>query len=231
MEQKTPNPQGSGQIAPDAIGQPIGPLQPPEIHKQDTAPPAAKLTPPQMKEDLRQLFIIAKRQYEERDLDGLETTLRKIIERDPEAGRAYHMLGLVYLERKDEESALRIFSEAVTLFPRDPMLHHDLGTLYFKKGFHELARQELSKALEISPNFPKAEQTRKLLMALGKGGPLQPLVEAPPPSPPVQPNLENPGEVMEQKLDDPSTQANPDPPTEGEPQNPNEPPHPEASSE
>lgn len=231
MEQKTPNPQGSGQISPDAAGQPIGPLQPPEIHKQDTAPPAAKLTPPRMKEDLKQLFVVAKRQYEERDLDGLETTLRKIIERDPDAGRAYHMLGLVYLERKDEESALRIFSEAVTLFPRDPMLHHDLGTLYFKKGFHELARQELSKALEISPNFPKAEQTRKLLMALGKGGPLQPLVEAPPPSPPVQPNLENPGEVMEQKLDDPSTQANPDPPTEGEPQNPNEPPPPEASSE
>jgi Flp pilus assembly protein TadD len=176
-----------------------------------------------MREELRQLFMVAKRQYEERDLEGLETTLRKIIEKDPEAARAYHLLGIVYMERKDEEAALRIFSEAVNLFPRDPMLHHDLGALYYKRGFHELARQELSKALEIAPNFPKAEESRQILMALGKGGPLRPVVEAPPPSPASQSNPDHPVDAPEQKMDQPQPQANPGSSAEGGSQVPNEP--------
>jgi tetratricopeptide (TPR) repeat protein len=184
-----------------------------------------------MRDELKGLFVVAKRQYEERDLDGLETTLRKIIEKDPEAARAYHLLGMVYIERKDEEAALRIFSEAVNLFPRDPMLHHDLGALYYKKGFHELARQELSKALEISPNFPKAEESRQLLMALEKTGPLRPVVEPPPPLPDSQPNPDHPETVMEQKMDEPLPQAHPESPTEGEPQGPHEPVLPQTGSE
>jgi serine/threonine protein kinase len=227
IEQETPSPQEPKQIAMDI---PVKPVRPPkEINKQGM-PPSQGPIPPRMRGELRQLFAVAKRQYEERDLEGLETTLRKIIEKDPEAARAYHLLGMVYMERKDEEAALRIFSEAVNLFPSDPMLHHDLGSLYYKRGFHELARLELSKALEISPNFPKAEESRQLLMALQKTGPLHPVVEPPPPSPP-QPNPDHTGEMIEQKTDEALPQSNAEPTAEGEPQDLPEPTPPEAGSE
>ncbi len=230
LEPKTPIPQEPKQTALDGTERPFRPDQLQETRKRDIRPP---LRPPlpQMKDELKQLFLVAKQQYDERDLEGLETTLRKIIEKDPEAARAYHLLGMVYLERKDEETALRIFSDAVTLFPRDPMLHHDLGALYYKKGFHELARQELSKALEISPNFPKAEESRNLLMALGKAGPLRPVVEPPPHSPHFQPNPDHPEKMMEQKIDEPPPQADPDSPANDEPQSPNEPAPPMTGSE
>ncbi len=230
IEQKTPIPQEPKQITTETPVKHMRPEQPQEVKKQDTPPPLST-TPPRMREELRQLFIVAKRQYEERDLEGLETTLRKIIEKDPEAARAYHLLGMVYMERKDEEAALRIFSEAVNLFPRDPMLHHDLGALYYKRGFHELARQELSKALEISPDFPKAEESRQLLMALRKAGPLQPVVEAPPPPPGPQSNPNSPEKTPDQKMDEPPPQANPESPAEGESQIPNEPAPPNTGSE
>jgi tetratricopeptide (TPR) repeat protein len=179
---------------------------------------------------------MAKRQYEERDLDGLEVTLRMIIEKDPGAARAYHLLGTLYLERKDEETALRIFSEAVNLFPRDPMLHHDLGTLYYKRGFHELARQELSKALEVAPHFPKAEQARKLLLSLKQIRLGQPLEESPPPPlppPPVVPQ-ENPDVVVDapvQPPDEPTAQADPEPAPQEQGQTGDQPPPPETGTE
>jgi hypothetical protein len=191
--------------------------QPPEPRSLKPAPP---VKPPEIENaEVRQLFFVAKRQYEVRDLDGLESTLRKIIEKDPGAARAYHLLGTLYLERKDEETALRIFSEAVNLFPRDAMLHHDLGTLYYKRGFTELARQELSKALEVAPNFPKAEQTRQLLLSLREIKPDQPLQEPPPPplvpSSTPQNNMNVQGETPEQKVDEPAAQENPEIPDQG----------------
>jgi serine/threonine protein kinase len=229
IEEKTPIPQEPKLITTDTPRKLMRPARHQEINKQDTPPPLSP-TPPRIREELRQLFIVAKRQYEERDLEGLETTLRKIIEKDPEAARAYHLLGMVYMERKDEEAALRIFSEAVNLFPRDPMLHHDLGALYYKRGFHELARQELSKALEIAPDFPKAEESRQLLMALGKPGTLQPVVEAPPLGPDSQTNPDSPEKMPEQKMDEPPPQADPESPVEGKPQIPNEPAPPSTGS-
>ena len=230
-EEKTPTPEGSKQAAVPILilEDPVRPIQPSESHKQRPAPPAKPAEPENA--ELRQLFFMAKRQYEERDLDGLETTLRKIIEKDPGAARAYHLLGTLYLERKDEETALRIFSEAVNLFPRDPMLHHDLGTLYYKRGFHELARQELSKALEVAPSFPKAEQTRKLLLSLKQMRPDQPLQESPPPPPPPPPQ-DSPDVLVDapaQNVDEPTAQVNPDPTEQG--QTGDQPPPPETGGQ
>jgi tetratricopeptide (TPR) repeat protein len=131
------------------------------------------------RKEIKQLFETAKQQYAERDLRSLEDTLRRIIEIDPRASRAYHLLGTVYLERKEEESAFRIFSEAVNLFPQDPMLRYDLGALYYKRELYDLARQELSKALEIAPHFPKAQQTRQLLLSLQHPGQMIPFQDLP----------------------------------------------------
>lgn len=150
----------------------IPPMQPPVPGRH--RPGLNKGLNEDQRKEIKQLFEMAKQQYAERDLRSLEDTLRKIIEIDPGASRAYHLLGTVYLERKEEEAAFRIFSEAVNLFPQDPMLRYDLGALYYKRELYDLARQELSKALEITPHFPKAPQTRQLLLSLQHAGQIVP---------------------------------------------------------
>lgn len=110
-----------------------------------------KAPSPGPKHDIPALYLEAKNSYNAGDLESVEKTLRQIIEINPTAVLAYHLLGTVYQEKKELDAALRIFSEASALFPNDATLHYDVGFLYAQKGVDSLAVQELKMALKLDP--------------------------------------------------------------------------------
>jgi tetratricopeptide (TPR) repeat protein len=123
--------------------------------------------------------------YAEGRLDEVEDVLRTVIERDPHSPLAYHLLGTVYLERKDEERAFKLFSEGAHQFPNHAALHYDLGFLYARRGLGSLARQELSRAVAIQPEGVQADRARRLLHGGPAGAPRAGLHRPPPPLEPA----------------------------------------------
>lgn len=159
---RTPQNGASSDPAPAPVIAPPGPsssggLPPAPISAPKSEPsPAAKA-------DLQTLYREAKENYNAGHFDEVEKNLRRIIEIDPGAVTAYHLLGTVYQEKKDFDTALRIFSDASALFPNNATLHYDLGFLYFEKGIDSLARQELTEALALAPDAPPHSKARDIL--------------------------------------------------------------------
>jgi tetratricopeptide (TPR) repeat protein len=148
-------------------------------------------------EDVKRLLNKARALYAAGRLDAVEDVLRTVIDRAPNSPLAYHLLGTVYLERKDEERALKIFSEASHQFPNHATLHYDLGFLYAQRGLGSLAREELTRALALQPEGGLGERARLFLRTGTVGRPSGPppgamipptealLADNPVPSPPA----------------------------------------------
>jgi tetratricopeptide (TPR) repeat protein len=140
-------------------------------------------------EDVKRLLNKARALYAAGRLDAVEDVLRTVIDRAPNSPLAYHLLGTVYLERKDEERALKIFSEASHQFPNHATLHYDLGFLYAERGLGSLAREELTRALALQPEGGLGERARLFLRTGTVGRP-----SGPPPGamiPPTEASLAN----------------------------------------
>jgi tetratricopeptide (TPR) repeat protein len=132
-----------------------------------TEEPDRKLTP-QEKEEIRRLVKDARAAYDEHRLDDAERMFRRIIDLNPKIPVAYHFLGMIMLERKDPDGAIRIFEEASRKFPDYPILHYDLGFLYLKRGVISQAKDELQKALTLNPKSPIADRARMALQDLNR---------------------------------------------------------------
>ncbi|MFZ5875483.1 MAG: protein kinase domain-containing protein [Nitrospirota bacterium] len=126
------------------------------------------------RDDVKRLLREARDLYAKGRLNEVEEVLRTVIERAPDSPMAYHLLGTVYLERKDEERALSLFSEASHQFPDDAVLHYDLGFLYAQGGLNDLAREELTRALELEPQGRLAARARLYLQTGTVGRPTGP---------------------------------------------------------
>jgi len=119
-------------------------------------------------EEVRRLFEEAKQDYQLKNYSQVEKKLRQIIELDPQEAVAYHLLGMLFIDRGDEDAALKIFSEASSNLPQAPLLHYDLGFLYYKRGITSLTKVELSKALALKPSAPQAKRAREILAELNQ---------------------------------------------------------------
>lgn len=132
-----------------------------------TEEPDRKLTP-QEKEEIRRLLKDARAANDEHRLDDAERMFRRIIDLNPKSPVAYHFLGMIMLERKDPDGAMRIFEEASRKFPDYPILHYDLGFLYLKRGVISQAKDELEKGLTLNPRSPIADRARLALRDLNR---------------------------------------------------------------
>ncbi|HLG22265.1 MAG TPA: protein kinase, partial [Candidatus Manganitrophaceae bacterium] len=93
------------------------------FHPSSEATMEPKSPPPSgAPEDAPTLFRQAKERYNAGDFEEVERKLRRIIEVDPNAVLGYHLLGTLFLEKKEFDTALRIFSDASAIFPEDPTL-------------------------------------------------------------------------------------------------------------
>jgi hypothetical protein len=150
-----------------------------EVIPVSTTPPAplAADGKPGNSDDVKRLLRDARDLYAQGRLNEVEDVLRAVIERAPNSPMAYHLLGTVYLERKDEERALRLFSEASHQFPDDAVLHYDLGFLYAQGGLNALAREELTRALALQPDGGLAIRARLYLQTGTVGRPSGPPID------------------------------------------------------
>ncbi len=126
---------------------------------------------------VRRMLKEARDLYAQGRLNEVEDMLRGVIEQDPNSPLAYHLLGAVFLERKEEERAFKIFSEAAHQFPNDPTLHFDLGFLYAQRGLGALAREELTRALALQPDGGLAARARLFLKSGNAGRPSGPPID------------------------------------------------------
>jgi hypothetical protein len=118
---------------------------------------------PGHRDEVKRLLREARDLYAQGRLNEVEEVLRSVIDHSPDSPFAYHLLGTVYLERKDEERALKLFSEAAHQFPDDAVLHYDLGFLYAQGGLNALAREELTRARALQPDGELAARARLYL--------------------------------------------------------------------
>lgn len=167
-------------VFPDqGIALPAGGSPPPE---PVIATAAARTAPPPVvpavdRAQVKRLLKDARDLYAQGKLNEVEDVLRAVIEQDPNSPFAYHLLGTVFLERKEEERALKMFSEAAHQFPDDATLHYDLGFLYAERGLGPLAREELTRALALQPWGGWAERARQFLKTGAVGRPSGPPID------------------------------------------------------
>jgi tetratricopeptide (TPR) repeat protein len=75
-------------------------------------------------------------------------------------------LGWVYFQKGLYDSAIGEFRGSLAKAPDNPTVAYHLARAYAKKGETDKARTEAERALKLNPNFPDAENARKLLAEL-----------------------------------------------------------------
>jgi tetratricopeptide (TPR) repeat protein len=93
---------------------------------------------------------------------------RAAIRRQPDAGAAWHMLGMAQSLGGAQNEAARSFQRAVELEPELPDAHYELGRIYLQQGALAPAVGELRRATELRPGSGQHHWT--LMQALRRSG-------------------------------------------------------------
>ncbi|MFZ6759838.1 tetratricopeptide repeat protein [Undibacterium sp. Ji50W] len=105
----------------------------------------------------------------QKDINGMETSLRKVIELAPNSQHAYNALGYSLADRNirlDEASTL--IEKANQLAPDDPFILDSLGWVKFRLTKYEEAEQALRRAYELRPDAEIAVHLGELLWTMGQ---------------------------------------------------------------
>jgi len=89
------------------------------------------------------------------DLSQAEQAFHSAIELSPDLPTAHNMLGLLYIERGDLESALSCFLRSAEIDESKRTLTF-LGSVQLQLGLTQRARDSLTKALALDPNYEEA---------------------------------------------------------------------------
>lgn len=103
------------------------------------------------------------------NIDGAESDLRQILEREPDDARALNALGYmltVHTDRLDEAEAL--ISRALEIEPDDAAIIDSMGWLHFKRGRNEQALALLTEAYSRFPDPEVAAHLGEVLWVTGK---------------------------------------------------------------
>jgi Flp pilus assembly protein TadD len=85
----------------------------------------------------------------------------------PEVPEVNDTLGFVYLKKNLHSLAVAPLRLAVERDPQNPLYRFRLGLAYAGSGNKDAARRELQRALEMKPDFPGADEARRVLQSLG----------------------------------------------------------------
>jgi tetratricopeptide (TPR) repeat protein len=81
--------------------------------------------------------------------------LEGMISIDPADPELYHLLGRLYLERKDYRRAVTSLNEAVQRYPNDPAIHVDLARAHYGLRDYARAWKEVRAAQSLSGSIPE----------------------------------------------------------------------------
>lgn len=85
-----------------------------------------------------------------------EKLLKKAIQIKFDAGKAWLMLGTMYMDLDRLDEAVAALSWAVIYEPGNPRARNYLGVVIGRKGWYDGAQSELRKAVEIDPQYTDA---------------------------------------------------------------------------
>lgn len=83
----------------------------------------------------------------------------------PDVAAVNDTLGFVYLKQNLPDLAIDPLRDAAQKEPGNPVYQYRLGVAYSKAGRPDEARQSLEQALKLKPDFPGADDTRRILAA------------------------------------------------------------------
>lgn len=111
-------------------------------------------------------FEIADRAFRLQEYQQAEIQYREAIKEDPEFFEAWIMLGELYLETKQDSSAIAAYTKALQINPNSyPTAFYTLGRLEYKNGIYAEALQHLEKYLSYGSASRKAEAEASKWMA------------------------------------------------------------------
>ncbi|MCP4457356.1 MAG: tetratricopeptide repeat protein [Cytophagales bacterium] len=106
-----------------------------------------------MKSYLQQLFSHAMSLYQQGDLKGAEISFNQLLRDHPDYPDALHMLGLVYAQQNQFDSAISHIERAIRGNPTNTIFQNNLGETYKRKRDDKNALVYFEKATKTDPNF------------------------------------------------------------------------------
>ena len=102
-------------------------------------------------------------------LDEAEQDYRAILKADPRSAEAWHLLGVIALQRGEPEAAEPLIEQALELSPEEARFHNNYGVAAERLGKTSDALARFSKAAALDPGFADAHCNHgNALMALGR---------------------------------------------------------------
>jgi len=103
-----------------------------------------------------QLLMQAAGWHREKRLDDAEAVYRQVFEAEPEYIDALHLLGVIYSQRGDYQTAERLIRQALWENPSADTYHNNLGRALQGLGRLEEAAASYQRALELNPSHAMA---------------------------------------------------------------------------
>ena len=95
--------------------------------------------------------------------------MRKVLERDPKAPDALHILGLLAARAGRAKYAESLLRRCITAAPADADAHNNLGNILLADGRHLAAESAYARAVQLAPRYPVPHYNRgRVLHALGR---------------------------------------------------------------
>jgi len=86
----------------------------------------------------------------------------------PGSVEGYDLLGIIYMQQRDYDEALRAFEHALSLNPRSAATHNNLANCYAQQQKMELAEKEYRTSLKIEPGNPGANYNLGVILLANK---------------------------------------------------------------
>ncbi len=116
-----------------------------------------------------QLLTQAAEWHREKRLDDAEAVYRQVFEARPEYIDALHLLGVIYSQRGDHQTAERLIRQALRENPSADTYHNNLGKALQGLGRLEDAASSYQRALELNPRHAMAcNNLGKVFLELGR---------------------------------------------------------------
>lgn len=104
---------------------------------------------------------LTKQDPEPKDQGVIEQELKQSLVLDPKLGEAHLELGAVYASKKNVQSAVAEFREAIELLPYPDEAHYRLGQLYRQIGDADRARDEIALYHQTSKQKNQEEEQQR----------------------------------------------------------------------
>lgn len=101
---------------------------------------------------------------EQDDLQATQEAWERVIAVDPDYGRAWYNLGLLFAQQGDRQTAITYLDQGMSVSPDDPDIPYAKITLLMQAGDVDAARRTIERLLRSHPDYAPARRIEGVLM-------------------------------------------------------------------